>query len=158
MFIALFCAEISPSTVLVPTLRAPVVARISWLPVPVKSSPALFPMIPKVLDVAFVVVEFTAVKFCSVVDPVRRRLEKVPKPSVREPIFAEVENRFVEEAVVEKKLVVVAADPVAFTKVKFWRVEEPVRRRFEKSPKRDVMLLSIAVLARISVVDARPET
>ena len=43
-----------------------------------------------------------------------------------------VEKRFVEEAVVAKKLVVVAEVPVALTKVKFWRVEEPVRRRFER--------------------------
>ena len=71
--------------------------------------------------------------------------------------LAFVEKRFVDEAVVLKKLVVVAfpttaevadstpkfaeeekrfvvvADvPVAFTKVKFWRVDEPVRRRFER--------------------------
>lgn len=41
-----------------------------------------------------------------------------------------VENRFVEEAVVEKKFVVVAEVPVAFTKVKFWRVEDPSAKRF----------------------------
>ena len=41
-----------------------------------------------------------------------------------------VVKRFVEEAVVAKKLVVVADDPVAFTKVKFWRVVEAVERRF----------------------------
>ncbi len=44
--------------------------------------------------------------------------------------------RFVVDAVVENKLVenrfvVVAELPVAFTKVRFWRVVEPVRRRFE---------------------------
>ena len=33
------------------------------------------------------------------------------------------------EAVVEKKLVVVALVPVAFTKVKFCKVEEPMTRR-----------------------------
>ena len=39
------------------------------------------------------------------------------------------EKRLVEEAVVLKKLVVVAEVPVALTKVKFWRVEEPTTRR-----------------------------
>ena len=39
------------------------------------------------------------------------------------------EKRLVELAVVEKKLVVVAEVPVAFKKVKFWRVVEPVRSR-----------------------------
>ena len=40
-----------------------------------------------------------------------------------------VVKRFVEEAVVAKKLVVVADDPVAFTKVKFWRVVLAVASR-----------------------------
>ena len=42
------------------------------------------------------------------------------------------EKRFVLDAVVAKKFVVVAEVPVAFTKVKFWRVDEPVRRRLER--------------------------
>ena len=49
-----------------------------------------------------------------------------PKPLI------EVPNRFVEEAVVAKKLVVVALVPVALTKVKFCRVDEPVRRMLAK--------------------------
>ena len=40
------------------------------------------------------------------------------------PKLAKVEKRFVLDAVVEKKLVVVAEVPVALTKVKFWRVVE----------------------------------
>ena len=41
------------------------------------------------------------------------------------PPLAVVKKRLVELAVVEKKFVVVALVPVAFAKVKFWRVEEP---------------------------------
>jgi hypothetical protein len=41
-------------------------------------------------------------------------------------------ERLVEEAVVAKKLVVVAEVPVALTKVKFWRVEDPERSRLER--------------------------
>ena len=41
-------------------------------------------------------------------------------------------KRFVDEAVVAKKLVVVAEVPVAFTKVKFWRVLDPVARRLAR--------------------------
>lgn len=41
-----------------------------------------------------------------------------------------VVKRFVEDAVVAKKFVVVAEVPVAFMKVKFWRVDEPVARMF----------------------------
>lgn len=39
-------------------------------------------------------------------------------------------KRLVDDAVVEKKFVVVALDPVALRKVKFWRVDDPVARRF----------------------------
>ncbi len=40
--------------------------------------------------------------------------------------------KFVEKSVVANKFVVVADVPVAFTKVKFWRVDEPFNRRFER--------------------------
>jgi len=49
------------------------------------------------------------------------------RPEVIAPVFSEVERRFVDDAVVAKKFVVVAEVPVAFTKVKFWRVVEPAR-------------------------------
>ena len=42
-----------------------------------------------------------------------------------------VEYRLVEEAVDEKNEVVVAEVPVAFTNVRFCKVDEPVSRRFE---------------------------
>jgi hypothetical protein len=51
------------------------------------------------------------------------------EPTVRVPMLAAVAARLVEEAVVEKKLVVVAEVPVALVKVKFWRVVEPETKR-----------------------------
>lgn len=47
------------------------------------------------------------------------------------PKLAAVAKRLVDEAVVEKKLVVVAEVPVALEKVKFWSVVEPVTRKVE---------------------------
>ena len=38
------------------------------------------------------------------------------------------------------RLVVVAAVPVAFTKVKFWRVDEPVERRLAKVARDDELM------------------
>ena len=49
--------------------------------------------------------------------------------SVREPRLAAAEKRLVEEAVVEKKSVVVAEVVVAFTPVKFCKVEDAVVRK-----------------------------
>ena len=69
-----------------------------------------------------------------VVRPVTLSVEaKVAAPVWAEvpPILIVLAKRFVEEAVVAKKLVVVAEVPVAFTKVKFWRVVDPERRRLE---------------------------
>jgi hypothetical protein len=53
-------------------------------------------------------------------------------PPVRTLTPMVVAKRFVEEAVVAKKLVVVAEVPVALMKVKFWRVLEPVSKRLER--------------------------
>jgi len=61
-----------------------------------------------------------------VMAPVVSEPEEVMLPTLR--VVAE---RLVEEAVVAKKLVVVAEVPVAFTKVKFWRVVELRARIFE---------------------------
>ena len=56
-------------------------------------------------------------------------------------------KRFVVDAVVAKKFVVVADVPVAFTNVKDWRVDEPVERRFEAVSKPDnVAVPPIAVV------------
>ena len=46
-----------------------------------------------------------------------------------EPTVRSEEKRLVDEAVVEKRLVVVALVVVLLRAVKFWRVEEPVAKR-----------------------------
>ena len=64
-----------------------------------------------------------------------------------------VRNSVVEARPETKRLVVVAAVPVAFWKVRFWRVVEPL---FNKPQL--VIKPNIPVLARRLVVEARPET
>jgi hypothetical protein len=71
---------------------------------------------------------------------------EVMVPAVREPIVPLFEKRFVVDALVEKKLVVVAEVPVALTKVKFWRVVEEVRSK----------LVEVAVPAMVSPVPVVP--
>ena len=72
----------------------------------------------------------------SVVDTAAVELKLIRPPLiVRLPRLPVVANRLVEEAVVAKLFVVVAAVPVAFTKVKFWSVEEPVTRRLPRVPR-----------------------
>jgi len=104
--------------------------------------------------VAWDEVELIAVKFWRVVEEFTRSVEAVMEvaetsvplifaeltdwlvtaPRVVLPAVRVVAKRFVLDAVVAKKFVVVAAVPVALRKVKFWRVEEPVTRRFESVP------------------------
>ena len=64
--------------------------------------------------------------------------------------MALAEKRLVDEAVVEKKLVVVAEEPVAFKKVKFWRVEDPVTRRLVVVAAVKVALPTVKSLAVLS--------
>jgi len=54
--------------------------------------------------------------------------------------------------------VVVAAEPVALTKVKFWRVDDPVRRRFAKvlSPENELVSESRVEEAAVIVMFAVP--
>ena len=52
--------------------------------------------------------------------------------AVKEETLAVVPKRLVEEAVAAKKLVVVAAVPVALRKVKFCKVEEPMASRLAR--------------------------
>ena len=78
--------------------------------------------------VLLVVVELSPVKFWRVDDPYESKVAPVTLPSVALPAFKTVAKRLVELAVVLKKLVVVAALPVALMKVKFWRVEEEYAR------------------------------
>ena len=80
------------------------------------------------VDVALVVVEFNPVKFCSVDDPLERRLEALIAPPVMLPVLSDVEKRFVDDEVLAKKLVLVELVVVDCSPVKFWSVDEPVAR------------------------------
>jgi len=99
-----------------------------------------------VVVVALVVVELSAVKFWRVVDPVSKRLEREvnPESTERVPVRLVIEpsvcplikpevmvvaKRFVVEATVANKVVVVAFVVVALTPVKFWRVEDARERK-----------------------------
>ena len=83
----------------------------------------------------------------------------VDRPRVTKPKLALVEKRLVDEAVVAKKLVVVAEVPVALTKVKFWRVEEALARMLENVPRPvEVRLPPLATWKKRLVVEAVPET
>ena len=83
--------------------------------------------IAKDVVVDFEVVEFRAVKFWNVEEAVVRRFANVPKPvDVRFPPLAPVKKKFVEEAVVEKKLVVVAEVVVEFVNLAVEGVVEPM--------------------------------
>ena len=64
-----------------------------------------------------------------VFEPKLRAPPPVMAPAVMLPVLSEVEKRLVLEAVVAKKLVVVAEVPVALMKVKFCKVEDPVARK-----------------------------
>ena len=75
--------------------------------------------------VAFVVVEFSPVKFCRVDDALTRRLVAVTKPEeVRLPPVPTVKKRFVVEAVVAKRLVEVALVVVPIVTVRAEMVDE----------------------------------
>jgi len=107
------------------------VAFVKRMFVKVALVPARF-VAKRFVEVALVVVLFAPVKFWRVVEPVRRRFDADKRPvSESAPPFAPVKKRFVLDAVVAKRLVVVAFVVVELSPVKFWRVEEPVTRRFE---------------------------
>lgn len=90
-----------------------------------------------------------------------RILVKVPRPEdVMAPPIAVVKKRLVEEAVVEKKDVVVAEVPVALMKVRFCNVDEALARRLVKVPSpEEVTAPPIAVvkkrLVELAVVEKR---
>ena len=86
------------------------------------------------VEVELVEVEFKKVMFWKVEEALTRRLFKVPRPPVKAVAKLLVEDEVVKVPLVAKKLVVVAEVPVALTKVKFWRVELPLRRRFVRLP------------------------
>src|SRR3989338_9182032 len=108
----------------------------------VKSRFVLWILVPVTCDenrlvvVAEVPVALTKVKFCKVLEALSKRFARVPRPvEVKLPPFPVVKNKLVELAVVEKRLVVVAAVPVAFTKVKFCKVLEALSKRFARVPR-----------------------
>jgi hypothetical protein len=74
-------------------------------------------------------------RLVAVVEPAPRVPPTVVGPKVEFPAVSAVAKRLVEEAVAEKRLVVVAALPVALTKVKFCRVEEAFARMFSSVAK-----------------------
>ncbi len=78
-------------------------------------------------------------------EPVTRRFPRVARPEAL---------RVVPKRFVEKKLVVVAAVPVAFTKVRFWRVEEELTRRLLRVMRFVVSEPMAAALAKKFVVEA----
>ncbi len=106
------------------------VSRVSQAPVAKKRLVVEAVVAKKLVVVAEVEVELIAVKFCRVVEPVSNRLERVVRPpvavivpvkldaldivcpligpAVRVPMLPVVEKRFVEDAVVLKRDVVVA--------------------------------------------------
>jgi len=94
------------------------VAFVKRMFVKVALVPARF-VAKRFVEVALVVVLFAPVKFWRVVEPVTRRLESTPVPNVTDPKAAFVAKRLVEEAVVAKKLVVVAFVDVELSAVKF---------------------------------------
>jgi hypothetical protein len=139
----------------------PVMTRLPavWVPVNVSVVPVCV-VTKDVVDVELVVVAFNPVKFCKVLDPVTRRFESVVNPdvtlsvpvklaaeemvwplmrpevmapAVSEPMVPVFAKKFVVDAVVAKKVVVVAFVEVEFNPVKFWRVVEPLTWRFAKT-------------------------
>lgn len=69
-------------------------------------------------------------KFWKVEEALARMLANVPRPlDVKLPPVPVVKKRLVEEAVVEKRFVVVAELEVELIAVKLWRVVEPTTRR-----------------------------
>jgi len=87
--------------------------------------------------------------------PAKGTLVAVRAWTVRAPKLAAAEKRLVEEAVVEKRLVVVADVPVAFTNVRFCKVVEPLSRRFAKVPSPvEVKWPPFPVVKRRLVLDA----
>ena len=87
--------------------------------------------------VAAVVVDFSAVTFCRVVELLARMFPKVPRPvEVRLPVLAVWAKRRVVEAIpLTYSLVVVASVPVLEVKVNFCRVVELLARMFPKVPR-----------------------
>jgi hypothetical protein len=127
-----FDEVITPEAVIAAALTVPVnvgEAENTRFPVPVVPVTDERRLAAVIVDTRFfeasVATSLDAVRFEPVMFP-----ETVSDPAVATPRFELVENRFVDEAVVAKKFVVVAEVPVAVVKVKDWRVEEPLATMF----------------------------
>jgi hypothetical protein len=71
------------------------------------------------------------------------QVRKLPEAQVERPKpLMLVPQRLVVEAVVAKRLVVVAEVPVALMKVKFWRVDEPFTKRLVRVPEPPVRVVA----------------
>jgi hypothetical protein len=90
---------------------------------------ATCPLVPEPIEERYVEVSIVIVPSAPLVltKPFEVKLESFERAS--EPMLPLVEKRLVDDAVVEKWLVVVALVEVELRKVMFWRVEEPVTRR-----------------------------
>lgn len=114
----------------------------------------------KLVDVAFEVVALTAVKSCRVEEAVARRFERVERPEILSVVPKRfVEKRFVEVAavVVERRMLLKTFEPVkALLSERSVEEAEPLPPQPIQLP--TVRVPMVAVLARISVVEARPET
>ena len=68
-------------------------------------------------------------KFCKVEEPYESKLASVARPPVMFPVLSDDEKRFVDEDIVEKKLVDVEFVVVDCRAVKFCSVDDPVARK-----------------------------
>ena len=105
-------------------------------------------VVKRLVEVALVPVALMKVKFWRVLEPLSKRLAKVPSPvAVKLPPFAVVKNKFVEEAVVEKRLVEVALPEIKtlpLTESLSLGVEEPM-------PKKPLALIVRAAVVEVAV-------
>jgi hypothetical protein len=87
-----------------------------------------------------------------------------PLPFAKRRVFArlaiakEVVVALVARSVVAKKLVDVAFEVVAFCPVKFWKVEEPERRRFVSEARPVLSIEKRVVVAKAAVEDERTKS
>jgi hypothetical protein len=79
----------------------------------------------------------------------------VDLPARRNPKLAFVAKRFVDEAVVLNMVVVVALVDVEFRNVTFWRVEDPVTRRFGAVSNPVVVRAEVKRLVKVPVVEKK---
>lgn len=105
------------------------------------------------MEVAFVVVLLSAVKFWSVLEPLTKRLAKMPRPEmVVLPRLAAVAKKFVVEAVPEKKLVLVALLVVEFPTCTFPKFAFVANRFVEDAVVAKLLVVVALVEVELSAV------